>query len=108
MPHGDKRPSIYTAWQGLCLSRLVQAQYLSRLVQAQYLSRLVQAQCVSRLARPVFTPLGGPSVYPAWRGQCLSRLAVPVFIANQLIFSYEIYANLSAFAQYSGKICMKD
>ena len=29
-------------------------------------------------------------------------------IANQLIFSYDIYANLSAFAQYSGKICMKD
>jgi len=29
-------------------------------------------------------------------------------IANQLIFSYNIYANLSAFAQYSGKICMKD
>ena len=28
-------------------------------------------------------------------------------IANQLIFSYDIYANLSAFAQYSGKICMK-
>ena len=29
-------------------------------------------------------------------------------IANQLIFSYNIYANLSAFAQYSGKIYMKD
>ena len=29
-------------------------------------------------------------------------------IANQLIFSYDIYANLSAFAQYSGKVCMKD
>jgi len=29
-------------------------------------------------------------------------------IANQLIFSYNIYANISAFAQYSGKICMKD
>ena len=41
------------------------------------------------------------------------RNAVTVFekfdyIANQLIFSYNIYANLSAFAQYSGKICMKD
>ena len=30
------------------------------------------------------------------------------YIANQLIFSYDIYANLSVFAQYSGKICMKD
>ena len=29
-------------------------------------------------------------------------------IANQLIFSYDIYANLSVFAQYSGKICIKD
>ena len=28
-------------------------------------------------------------------------------IANQLIFPYNIYANLSVFAQYSGKICMK-
>ena len=29
---------------------------------------------------PVFIPLGGASVYPAWRAQCLSRLAGPVFI----------------------------
>jgi len=29
-------------------------------------------------------------------------------IANHLIFSYDIYVNLSAFAQYLGKICMKD
>ncbi|WP_298641947.1 hypothetical protein [uncultured Cardiobacterium sp.] len=43
------------------------------------------------------------------RSQPLPRLtAKPVFIANQLIFSYDIYAYLSAFAQSSGKICMKD
>ena len=29
-------------------------------------------------------------------------------IANHLVFSYDIYVNLSAFAQYLGKICMKD
>jgi hypothetical protein len=32
----------------------------------------------------------------------------PELIANHLIFSYDIYVNLSAFAQYLGKICMKD
>ena len=35
-------------------------------------------------------------------------LEVMLFIANQLIFSYNIYVNLSAFTQCSGKICMKD
>ncbi|WP_204370232.1 hypothetical protein, partial [Cardiobacterium hominis] len=68
-----------------------------------------------------------PSFYPAWRTLCfrtkdpaLTRrifLCLPsngrylfakTVIANQLIFSYNIYANLSVFAQYSGKICMKD
>ena len=32
------------------------------------------------VADPVFIPLGGFSVYPAWLIQCLSRLAGPVFI----------------------------
>jgi len=27
----------------------------------------------------VFSPLGGPSIYAAWRAQCLRRLAGPVF-----------------------------
>ena len=31
-------------------------------------------------ANPAFIPLGGPSIYPAWRTQHLSRLAGPVFI----------------------------
>ena len=39
-----------------------------------------RAQYLRRLAGPVFIPLGGPSIYPAWRTQCLSRLARLVFI----------------------------
>ena len=31
------------------------------------------------LASPVFIPLGGPSVFAAWRAQCFRRLAGPVF-----------------------------
>ena len=38
-----------------------------------------RAQCFRRLARPVFTPLGDPSVFAAWRAQCFRRLAGPVF-----------------------------
>ena len=37
-------------------------------------------QYLRRLTSPVFTPLGGPSVYPAWRGLYLRRLTRPVFI----------------------------
>ena len=37
-----------------------------------------RGQCLRRLTGPVFTPLGGASVYPAWRGQYLRRLAGPV------------------------------
>ena len=36
-------------------------------------------QYLRRLAGPVFIPLGGVSIYAAWRAQCLSRLAGPVF-----------------------------
>ena len=39
-----------------------------------------RAQYLRRLAGPVFIPLGGPSIYAAWRAQCLRRLAGPVFI----------------------------
>ena len=38
-----------------------------------------RAQHLRRLANPVFTPLDGPSIYPAWRAQYLSRLATPAF-----------------------------
>ena len=38
-----------------------------------------RAQVLRRLAGPGFTPLGGPRFYAAWRGQCLRRLAGPVF-----------------------------
>ena len=36
-----------------------------------------RAQYLRRLADPVMTPLGGPSIYPAWRTQRLRRLASP-------------------------------
>ena len=39
-----------------------------------------RAQYFRRLAGPVFIPLGEPSIYPAWRAQYLSRLVGPVFI----------------------------
>ncbi|EHM54293.1 hypothetical protein HMPREF9080_01313 [Cardiobacterium valvarum F0432] len=29
---------------------------------------------------PAFIPLGGSSIYAAWRAQCLRRLAGPVFM----------------------------
>ena len=38
-----------------------------------------RAQYLRRLADPAFTPLGGPSIYAAWRGQHLRRLARPAF-----------------------------
>ena len=38
-----------------------------------------RSQYLRRLAGPAFTPLGGARVYAAWRGQCLYRLAGPVF-----------------------------
>ena len=47
-------------------------------IKPQRLSRLA-AQQIRRLAGPVFVPLGGTSVYAAWRGQYLCRLAGPVF-----------------------------
>jgi len=39
-----------------------------------------RGQYLRRLARPVFTPLGEASIYAAWRGQYLRRLANPVFV----------------------------
>ena len=44
-----------------------------------FLPRLTDPAFISLSAGPVFTPLGGPSVYAAWRGQYLCRLARPVF-----------------------------
>ena len=38
-----------------------------------------QTNAAWRHAAPVFSPLGGPSVYPAWRAQCFRRLTGPVF-----------------------------
>ena len=39
----------------------------------------IKNQDLSRLVSLVFTPLGEPSVFVAWRGQYLRRLAGPVF-----------------------------
>ena len=39
----------------------------------------IKTQRLSRLAGSVFTPLGGVSVYAAWRGQYLRRLVRSVF-----------------------------
>ena len=61
---------------------------------------------VSNRTDAVLARLAAPSVQSSDRH--LVSILMETFIANQLIFSYDIYANLSVFAQYSGKICMKD
>ena len=78
--------SVYPAWRAQYLSRLAAAQTVQqrygRKKNVETLPATSQKPTphLSRLPNPAFTPLGGPSVYPAWRVQCLSRLAGPVFI----------------------------
>ena len=76
----------------------------ARILGGFILGNIILTALLYLLLRPGF--LAG-SMMP-FAPRTLAVLCGAAVIANQLIFSYNIYANLSAFAQYSGKICMKD